>query len=107
MDLYYEIYNKGYHIYDRNNSLFHIHQYEPYIPDHSKSYEENAQLQIADFLRMEQVSINVEKVLNNEITINEVSEEYKEEVQYIINHQKGVSEQDIIDEIVEAVSADE
>ena len=50
-DLYYEIYENGYHIYDRNNSLFHIHQYEPYIPDHTKSYEENAQAQIEELTK--------------------------------------------------------
>lgn len=47
-DLYYTIEENGYHIYDRNDPLFHIHQYEPYIPDHSKSYEENAIAQIAE-----------------------------------------------------------
>lgn len=47
-DLYYELTSDGYHIYDRNDPLFHIHQYEPYIPDPSKSYEENAQAQIEE-----------------------------------------------------------
>ena len=47
-DLYYEITENGYHIYDRNDPLFHVHQYEPYIPDPSKSYEENAQAQIEE-----------------------------------------------------------
>lgn len=47
-NLYYELTTDGYHIYDRNDPLFHIHQYEPYIPDHSKSYEENAQAQIEE-----------------------------------------------------------
>lgn len=47
-DLYYTIEENGYHIYDRNDPLFHIHQYEPYIPDHTKSYEENAIAQIAE-----------------------------------------------------------
>ena len=47
-DLYYVIEENGYHIYDRNDSLFHVHQYEPYIPDHTKSYEENAQAQIEE-----------------------------------------------------------
>ena len=32
----------GYHIYSTDDPSFHIHQYEPYIPDHSKTYEENA-----------------------------------------------------------------
>lgn len=50
-DLYYVIEENGYHIYDRNNPLFHIHQYEPYIPDHTKSYEENAQAQIEELTR--------------------------------------------------------
>lgn len=47
-DLYYEITENGYHIYDRNDSLFHVHQYEPYIPDKTKSCEENAQAQIEE-----------------------------------------------------------
>ena len=47
-ELYYELTENGYHIYDRNDPLFHVHQYEPYIPDPSKSYEENAQAQIEE-----------------------------------------------------------
>lgn len=47
-DLYYTIEENGYHIYDRNDQLLHIHQYEPYIPNPTKSYEENAQAQIAE-----------------------------------------------------------
>lgn len=50
-DLYYTIEENGYHIYDRNDPLFHIHQYEPYIPDHSKSYEENAIAQIEELTK--------------------------------------------------------
>ena len=50
-DLYYVIEENGYHIYDRNDPLFHIHQYEPYIPDHTKSYEENAQAQIEELTK--------------------------------------------------------
>lgn len=50
-DLYYELTKDGYHIYDRNDPLFHVHQYEPFIPDRSKSYEENAQAQIEDLSR--------------------------------------------------------
>lgn len=45
-DLYYEIEENGYWIKDRNDAKFKIHQYEPYIPDKSKSYEENAIAQI-------------------------------------------------------------
>lgn len=47
-DLYYVIEENGYHIYDRNDPLYHVHQYEPFIPDKSKSYEENAKAQIAE-----------------------------------------------------------
>ena len=50
-DLYYVIEENGYHIYDRNDPLFHIHQFEPFIPDHTKSYEENAQAQIEELTR--------------------------------------------------------
>ena len=50
-DLYYEITENGYHIYDRNDPLFHVHQYEPYIRDHTKSYEENAQAQIEELTK--------------------------------------------------------
>ena len=50
-DLYYVIEENGYHIYDRNDALYHIHQYEPYIPDHTKSYEENAQAQIEELTK--------------------------------------------------------
>ena len=50
-DLYYTIEENGYHIYDRNDPLFHIHQYEPYIPDPTKSYEENAQAQIDELTK--------------------------------------------------------
>lgn len=54
MDLYYVIEENGYHIYDRNDSLFHVHQYEPYIPDKSKTYEENAQAQITKLMATEE-----------------------------------------------------
>lgn len=47
-DLYYELSEDGYYIYDKNDPLFKVHQYEPYIPDHSKSYEENAIAQIEE-----------------------------------------------------------
>lgn len=54
MDLYYEIEENGYHIYDRNDSLFHIHQYEPYIPNRELSYEANAKAQIAELMAAEE-----------------------------------------------------
>jgi chloramphenicol O-acetyltransferase len=47
-DFYYEITDNGYHIFDRNDETFHVHQYEPYIPDKTKSYEENAKAQIEE-----------------------------------------------------------
>ena len=50
-DLYFEVVENGYHIYDRNDSLFHVFQYEPYIPDKTKTYSENAQLQIDDLTK--------------------------------------------------------
>ena len=59
-DLYYKLVEDGYHIYDRNDSLFHVHQYEPYIPDHTKNYEENAIVQI------EELSIEPEEGIDNE-----------------------------------------
>lgn len=50
-DLYYVIEENGYHIYDRNDPNYHIHQYEPYIPDPTKSYEENVQAQIEELTK--------------------------------------------------------
>ena len=49
--LYYQLTNDGYHIFDENDPLFHIHQYEPFIPDPTKSYEENAIAQIEELMR--------------------------------------------------------
>lgn len=42
----YEITEDGYYILIDGNKV--IHQYEPYIPDSSKSYEENAKAQIEE-----------------------------------------------------------
>lgn len=42
----YEITEDGYYILIGGNKV--IHQYEPYIPDSSKSYEENAKAQIEE-----------------------------------------------------------
>lgn len=47
-NLYYEVTSDGYYIYDHDDPLFKVHQYEPYIPDHSKSYEENAIAHMAE-----------------------------------------------------------
>lgn len=41
-DVYYEILEDGFKIYVGQTNRPSIHQYEPYIPDPSKSYEENA-----------------------------------------------------------------
>lgn len=60
-DLYYTIEENGYHIYDRNDPLYHIHQYEPYIPDKSKTYEENAIAQIAELTAEPEPTENPEK----------------------------------------------
>lgn len=56
-DLYYEITDDGYWIYDRLSEM-KLHQYEPYIPDHSKSYEENAIAQIAELMNQPDPSDN-------------------------------------------------
>lgn len=42
----YEVTKNGYYILINGNKV--IHQYEPYIPDTSKSYEENAKAQIEE-----------------------------------------------------------
>lgn len=42
----YEVIENGYYILINGNKV--IHQYEPYIPDTSKSYEENAKAQIEE-----------------------------------------------------------
>lgn len=72
-DLYYEITEDGYHIYDHNDSLFHIHQYEPYIPDSSKSYEENAQAQIE--------SLTTTPEVDGQSVIDEIIQEVAEDEQ--------------------------
>jgi len=50
MDLYYVVEESGYWIFDRNNPNYKIHQFEPYIPDHNKNYEANAQIQIEQLM---------------------------------------------------------
>lgn len=42
----YEVTENGYFIFINNKKV--IHQYDPYIPDPSKSYEENAKAQIEE-----------------------------------------------------------
>lgn len=84
LDLYYEITNDGYHIYDRNNSLFHVHQYEPYIPYKNKTYAENAQMHIQDII----VGEYIRQALDEKITIDDVPEEYRETVAYAVKYFK-------------------
>lgn len=50
MKLYYTLEDDGYHIFDEEDSLFHVHQYEPYIPHAELSYEENAQRHIEEIM---------------------------------------------------------
>ena len=95
-NLYYEITTDGYHIHDRNDPLFNIHQYEPYIPDHSKSYEDNAKAQIHEFM----VPEYVEAVTSGAMTIDAVPAEYKTEVQAIIDSQREeLTSEDILSEL--------
>lgn len=81
-DLYYELTDNGYHIYDRNDVLFHIHQYEPFIPDHESSYEENAILQIHGIM----VSEYVCGVAEGRISIDDVPSDYVDEVKLELNN---------------------
>lgn len=95
-NLYYELTSDGYHIYDRNDPLFRIHQYEPYIPDHSKSYEDNAKAQMHEFM----VPEYVEAVTSGAMTIDAVPAEYKAEVQAIIDSQSNnLSSEEILTEL--------
>ena len=95
-NLYYELTSDGYHIHDRNDPLFHIHQYEPYIPDHSKSYEDNAKAQMHEFM----VPEYVEAVTSGAMTIDAVPAEYKAEVQAIIDSQSNnLSSEEILTEL--------
>ena len=48
-DVFYDILDDGFKIYIGQTSTPTIHQYEPFIPDHTKSYEENA-IQMCDEL---------------------------------------------------------
>ena len=70
-DLYYEVVEDGYHIYDRNDPLYHIYQYEPYIPHKDMSYAQNALLQIAELSKVYSASSIVlsEKVILDEYSL--------------------------------------
>lgn len=82
--LRYEVVDNGYHIYDSNDSLFHVYQYEPYIPDHSKTYAENAQAQIHGFMVPEYVNA----VTSGEIALDDVPADYKEEVKAALGNKE-------------------
>lgn len=100
MDLYYEVVENGYHIYDRNDSSYHIYQYEPYILNKAKSYQENAEAQIHELM----VGQYTAEVINETITIDDVPEEYREEVQESIpNNPYGISN----DQYAEIVSREQ
>lgn len=72
----YEVTENGYFIFINGKKV--IHQYEPYIPDSSKSYEENAKAQIEELkqadLRREEEKTEVEKrILNLEKVVTETN----------------------------------
>ena len=76
----YEVIDDGYKIY--SDGQLWIHQYEPYIPDKSKSYEENAIAQIEELYngyqaslqeQQEQASIQ-EQITNLELALAELYE---------------------------------
>lgn len=52
----YEVTENGYFIFINGKKV--IHQYEPYIPDPSKSYEENAKAQIEELKQADEVAKN-------------------------------------------------
>ena len=47
----YEVTENGYFIFINGEKV--IHQYEPFIPDHAKSYQENAEAQIEELKAMD------------------------------------------------------
>ena len=70
----YEVTENGYFIFINGKKV--IHQYEPYIPDPSKSYEENAKAQIEELKQADAIAENekteVEKRISNlEIAVTE------------------------------------
>jgi hypothetical protein len=83
--LYYKIVDNGYHIYDYNNEFFHIYQYEPFISNKTKSYEENAQEQIREIYTERYAS----KVYGGVMTIDEVPEEYSEAVMALVERYRA------------------
>lgn len=59
----YEITNDGYYILINGEKV--IHQYEPYIPDKSKSYEENAIAQIEELRQSDQRTVQEQATMES------------------------------------------
>ena len=72
MNLTYKVVENGYEIY--NEGRLWITQYEPYIPNPSLSYEENAKAQIEELLTPP-VSIEDEKVTVLETKVASLEED--------------------------------
>lgn len=85
MKFYYELTENGYWIKDEDDELFKIHQYEPYIPDKSLSYEENAKKQMAEIATGRYAGM----VQSGEVGIEEVPEEYRETVEQMVEEAKA------------------
>lgn len=71
-DIFYEILDDGYKIYIGQQSRPSIHQYEPYIPDPAKSYEENAILMCEELSgsRITPIDHTEERLTNIEANID-------------------------------------
>ena len=70
-NVYYEILEDGFKIYIGQTVNASIHQYEPYIPDPSKSYEENAIQMCEDLCKQNTDSPSIEdRVTNIEANID-------------------------------------
>lgn len=66
----YEVTENGYFIFINGEKV--IHQYEPYIPDKTKTYEENAEAQIEE---MKQAEVQAQ---NAKTEIEEIKEQITE-----------------------------
>lgn len=66
----YEVTENGYFIFINGEKV--IHQYEPYIPDKTKTYEENAEAQIEE---MKQAEVQAQ---NTKTEIEELKEQITE-----------------------------
>lgn len=63
----YEVTENGYYISINGKKV--IHQYEPYIPDKTKTYKENAEAQI------EEMKANDEKAKNRKNSMEQIQED--------------------------------